>query len=61
MKKKEMYGWLSNILNLIIFTYIIINTTGQCFNQFQMGLTAFGIIVSIIVQTYSTLREEDEL
>jgi hypothetical protein len=46
----------SNILNVTIFFYIIINTTVSCFNQEQMILTASGMITSLVIQIVKELN-----
>jgi hypothetical protein len=59
MINKNLFGWASNFLNWIVFIYIILNTTVQCFSKSQMGLTAFGLIVSILAQINSGISEEE--
>ena len=59
MINKNLFGWASNALNALIFIYLILNTTSQCFNKSQMGLVAFGLIVSIISQINSSISEEE--
>lgn len=51
----ELLNWLSNFINFMIFAYLaiaVINTS--CFSIFQMGLSMFGLVVSIAVQVIST-------
>ncbi|MFA5070868.1 MAG: hypothetical protein WC511_00680 [Candidatus Pacearchaeota archaeon] len=50
MKTINLLDVASNILNVTIFFYIIINTTTACFNQGQMILTASGMITSLVIQ-----------
>jgi hypothetical protein len=57
MQIKNYLGWASNILNLIIFIYIFVNTTSACFDKLQMNITAFGILVSILGQLVSSIEE----
>ncbi|MFH1365381.1 MAG: hypothetical protein ABIH28_02245 [archaeon] len=60
MEKTDLYGWASNILNALIFIYILLNTTKDCFNKNQLIITAFGLIVSVIVQVYSAIIKQME-
>ena len=55
---KNYLGWASNILNLLIFTYIFMNTTSECFDKLQMNIVAFGILVSILVQLISFVNKD---
>jgi hypothetical protein len=48
----------SNILNVTIFFYIIINTTTSCFNQGQMILTALGMITSLVIQIVKEVNKK---
>jgi hypothetical protein len=48
----------SNILNVTIFFYIIINTTTSCFNQGQMILTAWGMITSLVIQIVKEVNKK---
>jgi len=59
MKNLNFLDIASNILNTTIFFYIIINTTSQCFNQFQMILTAFGMITSLIIQITKEINKRE--
>jgi len=58
MNRNLIFGWASNILNIIIFIYIILGTKQECFSKSQMGLSAFGLIVSLLMQINSTIKEE---
>lgn len=50
METLKILDIASNILNVTIFFYIIINITTACFNQNQLILTASGMITSLIMQ-----------
>ena len=60
MKKTDLYGWASNILNALIFIYLLLNTARECFNKNQLIIAAFGLIVSVIVQVYSSITKQIE-
>lgn len=47
----------SNILNVTIFFYIIINTATACFNQNQLILTASGMITSLVIQIIKEINK----
>lgn len=57
METLNILDLASNILNITIFLYIIINTTTACFNQNQMVLTASGIITSLIIQIIKEINK----
>jgi hypothetical protein len=47
----EIISWLSNIINYFIFVYIFQKTINtNCFNNFDMSLSLFGLGTSILIQ-----------
>jgi len=57
METLKILDIASNILNVTIFFYIIINTTFACLNQNQLILTASGMITSIIIQIIKEINK----
>ena len=52
----ELLNWSGNFLNFLILAFLsitIVNT--QCFNVYQMSLSLFGLLVSIMIQIVSIL------
>jgi hypothetical protein len=50
----EFLEWFGNFINILIFAFISINIVNtSCFDTFQLSLTAFGLIVSLIIQIIS--------
>ena len=50
----ELLSWLSNFINFMIFAYLALAVIGtSCFSVFQMSLSMFGLLGSIIIQVIS--------
>jgi len=50
----ELLSWLGNFINFMIFSYLALAVVGtSCFSIFQMSLSMFGLLSSIIVQVVS--------
>jgi len=47
----ELLTWFGNFLNFAIIIYLVrITFSTGCFNYSQIYLTAFGLLVSILIQ-----------
>ena len=52
----EVLTLLANFINYIIFIFISINLIGSlCFNQLQILITAFGLVISVGIQLISII------
>jgi len=55
--RKELLIWVGNVLNFLILIYIIISTLNTiCFNMYQLLITAFGLLTSILIQLRSLIN-----
>ena len=55
---EDLLAWLGNFINFLILIYItlvIVNT--QCFDIKQLLITTFGLVISIIINIYTTLKK----
>jgi len=54
----EIISWLSNIINYFIFVYIFQKTINtNCFNNFDMFLSLFGLGTSILIQVIVVINK----
>jgi len=55
MLDNELLQWLGNFINFTILVYItsaVVNT--GCFSMLQLSITTFGLVVSIIINIYTS-------
>lgn len=58
MFDNDILSWLGNFINFLILIYIsviVVNT--QCFDLSQLSITTFGLIISIIINIYTSLNK----
>lgn len=54
----DLLSWLGNFINFLILVYVslaVVNT--GCFDVAQLTVTVFGLIVSIIINIYTSLNK----
>ncbi len=59
--KFEILNVAANLVNVLIFLYILTNTSNTCFSGFQMGLSAFGLFASVSAQILSSITKENTI
>ena len=52
----DILAWLGNFINFLILIYVTSLVVGtKCFDTHQLSITAFGLIISIIISVYMSL------
>jgi hypothetical protein len=59
MLDDDILAWLGNFINFMILIYltlVVVNT--GCFDFTQLTITAFGLLVSITINIYTSLSKK---
>ncbi len=59
--KFEILNVAANLVNVLIFLFILANTSNTCFSDFQMSLSAFGLFASVAAQILSSITKENTI
>ena len=52
-----LLNWLGNLLNFLILIYLVLNVINtSCFKPSEILISAFGLMVSILIQLRSLVR-----
>jgi hypothetical protein len=57
---KGLLGWASNILNVIVFIILLLNTKAQCVDSGQIISSVIMIAISFLVQIIDSIGLENE-
>jgi len=59
MKKSNLLGWASNILNVLVFIVLLINTRQECIELNSVISSVIMMGISIIIQIINSTIEEE--
>lgn len=59
MLNDDILTWFGNLLNFIILIYLIrLSFISNSFSLYQTLITAFGLLVSILIHLYTSLKSK---
>lgn len=57
MLSDDLLTWFGNLLNFVILIYLIrLSFSNNSFNLFQTLIAAFGLLVSILLHLYTSIK-----
>jgi len=57
---EELFDWLVNLINYLIFLYIFIKAFGtQCFNTYDLSVTLMGISASVFLLIIKLINKKN--
>ena len=57
--KKNMLGWASNILNVLVFIILLVDTKKECVSVNSVFSSVIMIAISLLIQIISGIQGEE--